>query len=185
RPAHKPAPMPCRPIGWAKQGQGSALKPARGLCPLDPHQRRSLWDPSILFGAREGGAGPAWAVAIAPAVAGAMAAAQASLAPPSRAPNTTEGFQGPLPLAGIQGAAPLGGVQGRSPWPSFRRLDVPASAPRRLLARLRQVMASDAAPLGELARLLAAELVSEVCSIYVMRPGEILELAATHGLNPL
>ncbi len=50
--------------------------------------------------------------------------------------------------------------------------------------RLRQVMAADAAPLGELARLLAAELVSEVCSIYVMRPGEILELAATHGLNP-
>jgi phosphotransferase system enzyme I (PtsP) len=61
---------------------------------------------------------------------------------------------------------------------------MPASAPRRLLTRLRQVMASDAAPLGELARLLAAELVSEVCSIYVMRPGEILELAATHGLNP-
>jgi phosphotransferase system enzyme I (PtsP) len=58
------------------------------------------------------------------------------------------------------------------------------SAPRRLLARLRQVMASDVAPLDELARLLAAELVSEVCSIYVMRPGEILELAATHGLNP-
>ena len=45
-------------------------------------------------------------------------------------------------------------------------------------------MASDAAPLEELARLLAAELVSEVCSIYVMRAGEILELAATHGLNP-
>jgi phosphotransferase system enzyme I (PtsP) len=58
------------------------------------------------------------------------------------------------------------------------------SAPRRLLTRLRQVMASDAAPLEELARLLAAELVSEVCSIYVMRAGEILELAATHGLNP-
>jgi phosphotransferase system enzyme I (PtsP) len=45
-------------------------------------------------------------------------------------------------------------------------------------------MASDVAPLEELARLLAAELVSEVCSIYVMRAGEILELAATHGLNP-
>ncbi len=45
-------------------------------------------------------------------------------------------------------------------------------------------MASDVAPLAELARLLAAELVSEVCSIYVMRPGEILELTATHGLNP-
>src|SRR5208282_3737711 len=114
RPAHKPAPMPCRPIGWAKQGQGSALKPARGLCPLDPHQRRSLWDPSILFGAREGGAGPAWAVAIAPAVAGAMATAQAGPAPPSRAPNTTEGFQGPLPLAGVQRAAPSGGVRGEA-----------------------------------------------------------------------
>jgi phosphotransferase system enzyme I (PtsP) len=61
---------------------------------------------------------------------------------------------------------------------------VAASAPRRLLTRLRQVLASDAAPLAELARLLAAELVSEVCSIYVMRPGEILELTVTHGLNP-
>ena len=59
-----------------------------------------------------------------------------------------------------------------------------ASAPRRLLTRLRQVMASDGAPLAELARLLAAELVSEVCSIYAMRAGEILELTATHGLNP-
>lgn len=58
------------------------------------------------------------------------------------------------------------------------------SAPRRVLTRLRQLMARDHAPLEELARLLAAELVSEVCSIYAMRPGEILELAATYGLNP-
>ncbi len=35
----------------------------------------------------------------------------------------------------------------------------------------------------ELVRLVAAELVSEVCSIYVMRPGEVLELAATEGLR--
>jgi phosphotransferase system enzyme I (PtsP) len=35
------------------------------------------------------------------------------------------------------------------------------------------------------AQLVAAELVSEVCSIYAARPGEILELVATHGLNPL
>jgi phosphotransferase system enzyme I (PtsP) len=32
--------------------------------------------------------------------------------------------------------------------------------------------------------LVASELVSEVCSIYVHRPGDILELAATEGLNP-
>src|SRR5208282_5727917 len=73
--------------GEPKQGQGSALKPARGPCPLDPHQRRSLWDPSILFGGEGGGLGPVWAAAIAPAFASAMAAAQTGLGPPSRAPN--------------------------------------------------------------------------------------------------
>jgi phosphotransferase system enzyme I (PtsP) len=39
------------------------------------------------------------------------------------------------------------------------------------------------ARLNALVRLVAAELVTEVCSIYVMRPGEILELAATEGLR--
>ena len=57
-------------------------------------------------------------------------------------------------------------------------------APRRLLSRLRDLRARAAAPLPELVRLVAAELVSEVCSIYVQRPGDILELAATEGLNP-
>jgi phosphotransferase system enzyme I (PtsP) len=58
------------------------------------------------------------------------------------------------------------------------------STPRRLLARLRDLMARGTAPMPELVRLVAAELVSEVCSIYVMRPGEVLELAATEGLRP-
>jgi len=58
------------------------------------------------------------------------------------------------------------------------------STPRRLLARLRDLMARGAAPTPELVRLVAAELVSEVCSVYVMRPGEMLELAATEGLRP-
>jgi phosphotransferase system enzyme I (PtsP) len=58
------------------------------------------------------------------------------------------------------------------------------STPRRLLARLRDLMARGAAPMPELVRLVAAELVCEVCSIYVMRPGEVLELAATEGLRP-
>lgn len=58
------------------------------------------------------------------------------------------------------------------------------SNPRRLLAKLRDLRATGAAPLGELVRLVAAELVSEVCSVYVQRPGDILELAATEGLNP-
>src|SRR6185437_3247076 len=59
------------------------------------------------------------------------------------------------------------------------------ATPRRLLARLRETMAHDAAPLQELVLLVAAELVSEVCSVYAARPGEILELVATEGLNPL
>ena len=58
------------------------------------------------------------------------------------------------------------------------------STPRRLLARLRQLMAVGTVPLPELVRLVAEQLVAEVCSIYVLRPGEILELAATEGLRP-
>jgi phosphotransferase system enzyme I (PtsP) len=57
------------------------------------------------------------------------------------------------------------------------------STPRRLLARLRDLTARGAGPLGELVRLVAAELVSEVCSVYVLKPGDILELAATEGLR--
>lgn len=44
--------------------------------------------------------------------------------------------------------------------------------------------ATDLAPrLDGLVHLVAAEFVAEVCSVYVMRPGEILELAATEGLR--
>ncbi len=45
-------------------------------------------------------------------------------------------------------------------------------------------MARGAAPLADLVGLVAAELVAEVASIYVRRPGDLLELAATCGLNP-
>src|ERR1700709_198465 len=57
------------------------------------------------------------------------------------------------------------------------------TGPRRLLARLRNLRAHGSAPLSALVQLVAAEMVSEVCSIYVQRPGDILELAATEGLN--
>ncbi len=55
--------------------------------------------------------------------------------------------------------------------------------PRRLLARLRDLMARGAAPLSAVAHLVATEMVAEVASVYVSRPGDILELAATEGLN--
>ena len=57
------------------------------------------------------------------------------------------------------------------------------SEPRRLLSRLRSLRADGSAPLSALVRLVASELVSEVCSVYVQRPGDILELAATEGLK--
>src|SRR5258707_6300561 len=57
------------------------------------------------------------------------------------------------------------------------------ASPRRLLARLREPLAHGTAPLQELVHLVAAELVSEVCSVYATRAGEILELVATEGLN--
>ena len=60
----------------------------------------------------------------------------------------------------------------------------PADQPaKRLLAKLRDLRALGAAPLSELVRLVASEVVSEVCSVYVLRPGDLLELAATEGLN--
>jgi phosphotransferase system enzyme I (PtsP) len=57
------------------------------------------------------------------------------------------------------------------------------ATPRRLLARLRDLMARGDAPLPDLVRLVASELVAEVCSIYIMKPGDLLELAATEGLR--
>jgi phosphotransferase system enzyme I (PtsP) len=55
--------------------------------------------------------------------------------------------------------------------------------PRQLLSRLRDLMARGEAPLVEMVRLVSAELATDVCSVYAMRPGEILELAATQGLS--
>ncbi len=56
--------------------------------------------------------------------------------------------------------------------------------PRRLMTRLRETMAHGPAPLATLTNVVAAELEADVCSVYAMRPGDLLELAATCGLNP-
>ncbi len=66
-----------------------------------------------------------------------------------------------------------------------------APTPRRLLARVRDVMAGGDAGiataedrLDEITGIIAADLVAEVCSVYVLRAGEVLELFATRGLKP-
>ncbi len=67
---------------------------------------------------------------------------------------------------------------------------VPAHSPggpRQLLRRLRDVMADTASAqerLDHVVKIIAADMVAEVCSIYVRRAGEMLELFATEGLNP-
>ncbi len=63
---------------------------------------------------------------------------------------------------------------------------VPWTGSRRLLRRLRDVMAGPGSPqqrLDQIATLIARELVAEVCSIYVRRAGDVLELFATEGLH--
>jgi len=64
-----------------------------------------------------------------------------------------------------------------------------APTPRRLLARVRDVMAgagqgTSEDRLDEITGIIAADLVAEVCSVYVLRAGEVLELFATRGLKP-
>ena len=59
------------------------------------------------------------------------------------------------------------------------------SGPRILLRRLREVMAGSGAAqerMDQLVTVIAANMVAEVCSIYLLRDG-LLELFATEGLN--
>ncbi len=61
------------------------------------------------------------------------------------------------------------------------------SESRKLLGRLRDALAEDSAGQARLDRithLIADSIQSEVCSIYLFRDAETLELCATEGLNP-
>jgi len=56
-----------------------------------------------------------------------------------------------------------------------------------MLKRLRDVMASEATPqerLDRTVKIIALDMVAEVCSVYIRRAGQILELFATEGLRP-
>ena len=58
--------------------------------------------------------------------------------------------------------------------------------PRRLLRRIRNVMAGEVtaqAKLNRIVRVIAASMAAEVCSVYILRAGEVLELFATKGLK--
>ncbi|MBI1211342.1 MAG: phosphoenolpyruvate--protein phosphotransferase [Alphaproteobacteria bacterium] len=60
------------------------------------------------------------------------------------------------------------------------------AGPRLLLKRMREIMAERIAAqsrLDKIVTLIAANMVAEVCSVYLLRPGRQLELFATEGLN--
>ncbi len=62
-----------------------------------------------------------------------------------------------------------------------------AGGPRLLLRRLREIMAEQTSAqtrLDKLVSVIAANMVAEVCSIYLRRTGKVLELFATEGLAP-
>ncbi|WP_422371602.1 phosphoenolpyruvate--protein phosphotransferase [Hoeflea sp.] len=61
-----------------------------------------------------------------------------------------------------------------------------SAGPRVLLKRLRELMAEALEPqerLDQIVRQIAANMVAEVCSFYVLRADGVLELFATEGLN--
>lgn len=61
------------------------------------------------------------------------------------------------------------------------------AGPRVLMRRLREVMAESLGAqerLDKIVTQIAANLVAEVCSVYVLRADSMLELYATRGLNP-
>lgn len=60
------------------------------------------------------------------------------------------------------------------------------SPPLLFLRKIRDVMASPDSPqmrLDQLVKVIASEFLSEVCSIYLLRAGDVLELFASEGLN--
>ncbi|WP_417623969.1 phosphoenolpyruvate--protein phosphotransferase [Paremcibacter congregatus] len=61
-----------------------------------------------------------------------------------------------------------------------------SNAPRQLLRRLHAIMAGAGTAeqrLTDIVRLVASNVIAEVCSVYFLRGGEILELFATEGLK--
>ena len=62
----------------------------------------------------------------------------------------------------------------------------PPAGPRSLLRRLREIMAEPISAQDRLDKTvsqIAANMVAEVCSVYVLRSDGVLELYATEGLN--
>src|SRR5260370_42176489 len=83
-----------------------------------------------------------------------------------------------MPAAGHPAGWPNGG--------GYQHMRSASGGPRVLLRRLREVMAEQVSAqerLDKIVGLIAANMVAEVCSVYVLRVDGTLELYATEGLN--
>src|SRR5579871_1058707 len=70
--------------------------------------------------------------------------------------------------------------------PRIKKTSVQASSPLLLLRQIRDVMAQAAgaqARLDQVTSIIAGGFSSEVCSVYLLRAGDILELFASKGLK--
>src|SRR5271167_3528948 len=85
------------------------------------------------------------------------------------------------------GRGDAGGARSSRKWPEGPHVMRGAlGGPRVLLRRLREVMAEPVSAqerLDKIVVLIAANMVAEVCSVYVLRVDSTLELYATEGLN--
>ena len=85
------------------------------------------------------------------------------------------------PAANPVRSKPLsGGERGASRRPAI------SPVPRRMLGKVRAVMAGAGTAqerLDQIVQIIALEMVAEVCSIYLRRAGDVLELFATQGLR--
>jgi hypothetical protein len=109
--------------GERKEGQGSALKPARGLCPLDPQQRQRPLQSIHWSGCEGGGRTPQSVWRQSPPC-------RLWRSPPSLTPAQKEGSKGRCPWRGSKGQRPLVGSRGKAPGlPPFTRLPWTAVAP--------------------------------------------------------
>src|SRR6266478_9882064 len=83
-----------------------------------------------------------------------------------------------MPAAGHPAGWPNGG--------GYQHMRSASGGPRVLLRRLRETMAEQVSAqerLDKIVVLIAANMVAEVCSVYVLRIDNTLELYATEGLN--
>src|ERR1700730_1776650 len=83
-----------------------------------------------------------------------------------------------MPVPRKRGAGPAGR--------GYQHMRSASGGPRVLLRRLREVMAEQVSAqerLDKIVVLIAANMVAEVCSVYVLRIDGTLELYATEGLN--